>query len=106
MHEHVHTPSVCLFSPLSPCHSSFSDGIARSTASLLSELRSAVFAKVAQAGIRVVARETFAHLHSLDLKFHLNRNTGALSRSIDRGVRYAPRVWVGWAGREHLGSCG
>jgi ABC-type transport system involved in Fe-S cluster assembly fused permease/ATPase subunit len=60
-----------------------------------------VFAKVAQAGIRVVARETFAHLHSLDLKFHLNRNTGALSRSIDRGVRYG-RVWVALGSKQTI----
>jgi hypothetical protein len=69
-------------------HSPSSDGIARSTSSLFNELRSFVFSRVVQAGIRAVARDTFAHLHQLDLKFHLNRNTGALSRSIDRGVRY------------------
>jgi ABC-type transport system involved in Fe-S cluster assembly fused permease/ATPase subunit len=62
-------------------------GIARTTASLFSELRSAIFSKVASFGIRAIARDTFAHLHSLDLKFHLNRNTGALSRSLDRGTR-------------------
>jgi ABC-type transport system involved in Fe-S cluster assembly fused permease/ATPase subunit len=34
-----------------------------------------------------VAREVFEHLHELELKFHLNRNTGAVSRVIDRGSR-------------------
>jgi ABC-type transport system involved in Fe-S cluster assembly fused permease/ATPase subunit len=64
------------------------DGVARATSSLFNELRSAVFSAVAQDGIRRLARQSFVHLHSLDLKFHLNRNTGALSRAIDRGIRY------------------
>ncbi len=64
-----------------------SDGVARASASLLNEARSAVFAKVAQSGIRKVAATTFLHLHKLDLSFHVNRNTGALSQAIDRGVR-------------------
>ncbi len=63
------------------------DGIARATSSLLSELRGVLFAKVVQAGIKKLASGTFAHLHALDLDFHLNRNTGALNRSIDRGTR-------------------
>jgi ABC-type transport system involved in Fe-S cluster assembly fused permease/ATPase subunit len=63
------------------------DGVARATSSLLSELRGMLFAKVVQAGIKKLAGNTFAHLHSLDLDFHLNRNTGALNRSIDRGTR-------------------
>lgn len=37
--------------------------------------------------MRVVALDAFRHLHSLDLRFHLSRNTGALSRTIDRGQR-------------------
>ncbi|XP_032228955.2 iron-sulfur clusters transporter ABCB7, mitochondrial isoform X2 [Nematostella vectensis] len=62
-------------------------GVARMSASLFNELRNAVFAKVAQGSIRTVARRTFLHLHNLDLTFHLNRQTGALSRAIDRGTR-------------------
>jgi ATP-binding cassette, subfamily B (MDR/TAP), member 7 len=62
-------------------------GVARATASLFHELRSAVFAKVAQSGIRDMAKDVFTHLHNLDIKFHLGRNTGALSRAIDRGNR-------------------
>ncbi|CEO99852.1 unnamed protein product (mitochondrion) [Plasmodiophora brassicae] len=62
-------------------------GVARSGAALLSELRTAVFAKVGHNTMRVVALDAFRHLHSLDLRFHLSRNTGALSRTIDRGQR-------------------
>ncbi len=64
-------------------------GAARLGASLFQELRSAVFAKVAQKGIRRLSAQTFLHLHQLDLPFHLNRQTGALSKAIDRGGRYA-----------------
>jgi len=64
-----------------------SDGVARATSSLLSELRGVLFAKVVQSGIQRLAGRTFEHLHNLDLNFHLNRNTGALNRSIDRGTR-------------------
>jgi len=46
-----------------------------------------IFAKVAQHGIRQIAKDVFMHLHQLDYKFHLERNTGALSRAIDRGMR-------------------
>ena len=61
--------------------------MARAGASLFNELRNAVFAKVAQGSIRRIANRTFLHLHSLDLSFHLGRQTGALSRAIDRGTR-------------------
>ena len=63
------------------------DGIARAGAGLMNELRNAVFAKVAQNSIRKVARNVFLHLHNLDLSFHLSRQTGALSKAIDRGTR-------------------
>lgn len=62
-------------------------GIAKASASLFNELRTAVFAKVAQSGIRAFAGKTFKHLLDLDLNFHVSRNTGALSRTIDRGSR-------------------
>jgi len=45
------------------------------------------FARVAQHSIRTIALNVFRHLHSLDLSFHLNRQTGALSKTIDRGSR-------------------
>jgi len=64
-----------------------SDGSARAGAALFSELRDAVFARVAQRSIRNIARSLFAHLHELDLKFHLTKQTGSLSKAIDRGTR-------------------
>ncbi len=50
------------------------------------ELRDAVFASVQQATVRKVALQTFKHLHRLSLRFHLDRQTGGLSRSIERGT--------------------
>ena len=50
------------------------------------ELRDAVFASVQQATVRKVALQTFQHLHRLSLRFHLDRQTGGLSRSIERGT--------------------
>ena len=62
-------------------------GAARAGSSLFNELRNSIFAKVASESIRRVAVNVFSHLHKLDLQYHLNRQTGALSRSIDRGSR-------------------
>jgi ATP-binding cassette, subfamily B (MDR/TAP), member 7 len=62
-------------------------GAARIGASLTSELRNAVFAKVARRAIVEVAVRTFRHLHALPLKFHISRETGALARHIDRGQK-------------------
>lgn len=62
-------------------------GAARFSANASTELSNAVFASVAQKTIRKVAIRVFNHLHSMDLKFHLDRQTGALSRTIDRGSR-------------------
>lgn len=63
------------------------DGAARSGSALFNELRNAIFARVAQYSIRSIARQIFLHLHSLDLSFHLSRQTGGLSKAIDRGTR-------------------
>jgi len=62
-------------------------GAVRAGASLCSEAKNAVFAKVSQGGIRHVATKVFQHLHALDLKFHLDRQTGSVTRVIDRGTR-------------------
>uniref|UniRef100_A0A9J8CYA1 Iron-sulfur clusters transporter ABCB7, mitochondrial n=1 Tax=Cyprinus carpio carpio TaxID=630221 RepID=A0A9J8CYA1_CYPCA len=62
-------------------------GVSRAGAALFNELRNAVFGKVAQNSIRRIARNVFLHLHNLDLGFHLSRQTGALSKAIDRGTR-------------------
>lgn len=62
-------------------------GAARLGAAVFSELKNAVFANVAQAAIRKVARNIFDHLLKLDLSWHLSRQTGGLSRAIDRGTK-------------------
>ncbi|NKC13822.1 MAG: ATP-binding cassette domain-containing protein [Gammaproteobacteria bacterium] len=62
-------------------------GIARVASLLFGELRDAIFAKVGQRAIRVVALQVFNHLHALSLRFHLDRQTGGLSRAIERGTR-------------------
>ena len=51
------------------------------------EIRDAVFAKVTQHAIRTVALRVFEHLHGLSLRFHLDRQTGGLSRAIERGTK-------------------
>ncbi|XP_034037174.1 ATP-binding cassette sub-family B member 7, mitochondrial [Thalassophryne amazonica] len=62
-------------------------GVSRACAALFNELRNTVFGKVAQSSIRRIAKNVFLHLHNLDLGFHLSRQTGALSKAIDRGTR-------------------
>ena len=62
-------------------------GLARLSASLFGELRDAIFARVTQRSIRRVALQVFRHLHRLSLRFHLERQTGGLSRDIERGTR-------------------
>ncbi len=62
-------------------------GLLRFFNTLFGELRDAVFAKVTQRAIRRVARKVFDHLHGLSLRFHLERQTGGMSRDIERGTR-------------------
>ncbi|KAJ1030099.1 hypothetical protein NDA16_001012 [Ustilago loliicola] len=62
-------------------------GLARVGAAAFSELRNAVFANVAQRSIRRVAKSVFTHLLALDLGWHLTRQTGGLTRAIDRGTK-------------------
>ncbi|MDH5558267.1 MAG: ABC transporter ATP-binding protein/permease, partial [Alphaproteobacteria bacterium] len=61
-------------------------GVARLFAVAFGEMRDAVFAKVAQRAMRTSALKTFEHLHALSLRYHLDRQTGGLSRVIERGV--------------------
>jgi ATP-binding cassette subfamily B protein len=61
-------------------------GGARVVSAAFAELREIVFARVAQNAIHVVALETFRHLHRLSMRFHLERQTGGLSRAIERGT--------------------
>jgi ABC-type transport system involved in Fe-S cluster assembly fused permease/ATPase subunit len=62
-------------------------GIARVASLAFNELRNAVFAKVEQRAVRRVALSAFKHLHSLSLRFHLDRRTGGLSRAVERGTQ-------------------
>lgn len=62
-------------------------GALRLSSTLFGELRDAIFAKVTQRAIRRVANRVFLHLHSLSLRFHLERQTGGVSRDIERGTR-------------------
>jgi ABC-type transport system involved in Fe-S cluster assembly fused permease/ATPase subunit len=62
-------------------------GVLRLFSTLFGELRDAVFANVTQRAIRRVALQVFEHLHSLSLRFHLDRQTGGVSRDIERGTR-------------------
>jgi ATP-binding cassette subfamily B protein len=62
-------------------------GLLRISASLFNELREALFARVTQNAVRKVALQVFEHLHSLALSFHLVRQTGGVSRDIERGTR-------------------
>lgn len=61
-------------------------GALRLANSLFGELRDVVFAKVMQRSIRRIALKVFRHLHSLALRFHLDRQTGGISRDIERGT--------------------
>jgi ABC-type transport system involved in Fe-S cluster assembly fused permease/ATPase subunit len=62
-------------------------GIARLASPAFGELRDAVFARVGQQTLRRIALEVFRHLHTLSLRFHLDRRTGGLSRVIERGTQ-------------------
>ncbi|HEX7605120.1 MAG TPA: ABC transporter ATP-binding protein/permease, partial [Usitatibacter sp.] len=59
----------------------------RLSSTLFNELRDVVFVKVAQRAMRRIALEVFHHLHALSLRFHLERQTGGLTRDIERGTR-------------------
>ena len=61
-------------------------GVIRISAAGFGEIRDALFASVQQRAVRLLALRTFRHLHAVSLRFHLDRQTGGLSRVIDRGV--------------------
>ena len=79
MYAHLHTSQLL--------SNKIEDGATRIGAAVFQELRNAVFASVAQKAIRRVACNVFAHLLRLDLNFHLSRQTGGLTRAIDRGTK-------------------
>jgi ATP-binding cassette, subfamily B, heavy metal transporter len=62
-------------------------GALRLSTSLFTELRELVFAKATHGTARTIALETFQHLHALSLRFHLERQTGGMTRDVERGVR-------------------
>ncbi len=62
-------------------------GLLRFSTALFTELREFLFARVTQRAVRQVALEVFRHLHALSLRFHLERQTGGVSRDIERGTR-------------------
>jgi ABC-type transport system involved in Fe-S cluster assembly fused permease/ATPase subunit len=62
-------------------------GALRLSTSAFTELRELVFAKATQGAARAIALQTFEHLHALSLRFHLARQTGGMTRDIERGVR-------------------
>ena len=62
-------------------------GALRLATTLFTELREFVFARVTQHAVRTIALKVFRHLHSLSLRFHLNRQTGGMTRDIERGTR-------------------
>ena len=62
-------------------------GALRFSTSLLTELREVVFARVTQQAVREISLRVFRHLHALSLRFHLERQTGGLTRDIERGTR-------------------
>ena len=74
--------------PCWPCRSRWwcSTALLRVGSAGFGELRDALFASVQQRAVRILALRTFQHLHGLSMRFHMDRQTGALSRVIDRGT--------------------
>ena len=62
-------------------------GALRFSTSLFTELRELLFARVTQQAVHAIALQVFEHLHALSLRFHLERQTGGLTRDIERGTR-------------------
>jgi ATP-binding cassette, subfamily B, heavy metal transporter len=62
-------------------------GALRLSTSLFTELRELIFAKATEGTARSIALQVFRHLHALSLRFHLERQTGGMTRDIERGTR-------------------
>ena len=62
-------------------------GVSRIFTNGFQQLRDVLFAKVAQRALRKIALETFRHIHALSLRYHITRQTGGLSRIVERGVK-------------------
>ncbi len=70
-------------------------GLLRLSTSLFTELRELVFSKATEGAARSISLEVFRHLHALSLRFHLERQTGGMTRDIERGTR-AVRSLIGF----------
>jgi ATP-binding cassette, subfamily B, heavy metal transporter len=78
------TRTAALFVPLALL---VAYGLLRLSTTLFTELREYLFAKVTQRAVRKIALQVFRHLHALSLRFHLARQTGGLTRDVERGQR-------------------
>ena len=78
------TPKALLVVPVSLI---VAYGLLRLSASLFAELRELIFSKVTEQTVRQVGLQVFNHLHALSLRFHLSRQTGGMTRDIERGTR-------------------
>lgn len=67
-------------------------GIARLSSMVLNDVREVMFSRVLYRAIRILALDVFRHLHSLSLRFHLDRQTGAVTRYIEQGVQAMERL--------------
>ncbi|MCP5322788.1 MAG: ABC transporter ATP-binding protein/permease [Candidatus Paracaedibacteraceae bacterium] len=67
-------------------------GLARLSSTMLNDLREVMFSRVLYRAIRMLALDVFRHLHSLSLRFHLDRQTGAVTRYIEQGVQAMERL--------------
>jgi ATP-binding cassette subfamily B protein len=76
--------TAALFVPLSLL---VAYGLLRLSTTVFTELREFLFAKVTQRAVRKIALNVFRHLHALSLRFHLHRQTGGLTRDVERGQR-------------------
>lgn len=82
--DQLSIPQTALMIPLGMI---FAYGLARMLSAVLSEVRDGVFTGVMQRTVREIGLAVFHHLHALGLRFHLDRQTGGLSRSIERGTK-------------------
>ena len=65
----------------------FGYGLLRLSTTLFAELRELIFAKATEGASRTISLQVFRHLHALSLRFHLERQTGGMTRDIERGTR-------------------
>ncbi|WP_017772707.1 ABCB family ABC transporter ATP-binding protein/permease [Paraburkholderia kururiensis] len=80
-----HAPSIVLAGGIGLLVIAYA--VVRLSTSLFTELREILFSKVTESAVRQLALKVFRHLHALSLRFHLDRQTGGMSRDIERGTR-------------------